>query len=833
MKKSDASAGSIVWLSTASAALAVALIVGLGFSYERQSRMAEVQAARREVLDDLAVLRSTLGGRLDANVDLVEGFAAALEAAPRIDAPSFDRAAVRLLAAGKEARAVSLAPGMRVSMVYPLQGNEAVIGRALRSHPPGVLGSGFVRGEGAIIGPVRLPHGEQTFLARAPIMRDDAVTGTPRFWGVVTAALVPERLYAESGLLDARDTLDLVLAREPEAGGAPEAFFGDPGVLSRDPEALTIPMAQGAWTLAATPAGGWPRPAANWWARALFGLVSVAVAGPLLAMSRIDASRRAKLELIRQREAELSRLSWRLEFALAASDVGVWDVDLASDELFWDDRAKAIFGQPGAAGPFGTEDWEGALHPDDRAWASAQADAAAKGDGKFATMYRVVLPDGAVRHIRDVATLYEGEDGVRRLVGLVWDVTADMEREAELQLRREEAEAATVAKSRFLAAMSHEIRTPMGGVLGILELMLADRLTPRQHERARIARASAEELLRLLNDVLDFSKLEAGKVQPAEEAVDVRGIVAEVVELMAAGAEQRGLAIGWTATDAVPARIVTDPMRLRQVLTNLVSNAAKFTEAGSVEVRLDYAPGAAEGAGRGADELVVEVADTGIGVPPAERERIFGHFEQADNSLTRRAGGSGLGLAISRRLVELLGGRIEALGRPGGGSVFRFTVRTRPAEETEGAGEPAEKPAPEPRLGGVAPMRVLVAEDNPTNQYLINAFLSAMGHSATTVGTGTEAVAAAAEGGFDVVLMDVQMPDMDGLAAARAIRRLPAPAGEVPIIALTANALPGDRELCLSQGMTDYLTKPLAATALRDALARAQARGAGARRGAA
>jgi CheY-like chemotaxis protein len=411
-----------------------------------------------------------------------------------------------------------------------------------------------------------------------------------------------------------------------------------------------------------------------------------------------------------------------------------------------------------------------------------------------------------------MASVYEAPDGRRRLVGMLWDVTADVEREQELDLRRREAEAATLAKSRFLAAMSHEIRTPMSGVLGLLGLMLDEPLPEKQRERAEIALASARGLLQILNDILDFSKLEAALIRLSEEETAVRPLFEEVVALMAPAAAEKGIALGCEVADAVPERVTIDAMRLRQVLTNLLSNATKFTEEGAISVRADFARRRGEG------RLCVEVSDTGIGIAAEQTGQVFEQFVQIDSSLSRRSGGTGLGLAIVKQLVELMGGEISVTSAPGKGSVFRFSIRARPCAAARSEDRAPAPGAAEPQ----PPLRVLLAEDNATNQYLISAFLQAAGHSLEAVGDGAAAVEAAAGGGFDVVLMDVQMPVLDGLAATRAIRALPGPAGRVPIVALTANAMSGDREECLEAGMDDYLAKPIEAAALAAALARAR-----------
>ena len=394
-------------------------------------------------------------------------------------------------------------------------------------------------------------------------------------------------------------------------------------------------------------------------------------------------------------------------------------------------------------------------------------------------------------------------------MGLVWDITEDVAREAELELRRIEAEAATVAKSQFLAAMSHEIRTPMNGVLGMLDLILASPLPLQQRERARIAQVSARSLLDILNDILDFSKVEAGEVRIGAESVAVRGVIREVIDLMRAGAEQKGLALTYEVARTVPEWIVSDPVRLRQILTNLISNAVKFTDAGWVRVSVAYRT----------ETLLVEVEDSGIGIGPEQRERIFDRFVQADSSLARRSGGTGLGLAISKHLVKLMGGEIAVRSIPGSGSTFSFSVA---APAGAAPAEAAEKRASEEFADApVRPMRILLAEDNATNQYLIATYLKAGGHAVTTVENGLDAVRAVRAGGFDALLMDVQMPRMDGPTAARAIRALPGPERAIPIIALTANAMPGDRESYLAAGMSDYVSKPVEIAALTAALRRA------------
>jgi two-component system, sensor histidine kinase len=378
------------------------------------------------------------------------------------------------------------------------------------------------------------------------------------------------------------------------------------------------------------------------------------------------------------------------------------------------------------------------------------------------------------------------------------------------------AEASAAAKSKFLAHMSHELRTPVHGVMGMLELVGRTEPGPQQQRYIETARRSAEALLGIINGILEISKIEAGKVELEQNPFDLHQLVREVAETFAEMAQGKGLRLTCTLPPNLPERLIGDPGRLRQILTNLIGNAVKFTEKGRVEVLAQPVTLDASSAFIG-----FEVSDTGIGIALDKQHHVFGAFAQADGSTTRRYGGTGLGLSIAKQLCELMGGSIELDSEPEQGSIFRFTARFGCPEPGTAAdlAAPLEAIVAEAPQDEVAGTRVLLVEDNPVNLEVALALLENSGCEVDTASNGIEALESYEAGEYGVIFMDCQMPEMDGFEAAAEIRRRELGSGRrVPIIALTASAIEGDREQCLAAGMDDYLPKPFTATQMRSAL---------------
>ncbi len=516
----------------------------------------------------------------------------------------------------------------------------------------------------------------------------------------------------------------------------------------------------------------------------------------------------------KQTEEELKKSATRLELATRAGGVGVWDYDVVNNHILWDEQMFVLYGIHKEDFAYDYGSWTAGLHPDDMQRCNEEIQMALWGDKEFNTEFRVCWPDGSVHDIRALASVQRDEIGQPlHMIGTNWDITLSKKAEAEIKeanrLLEEaaiqahtlavQAEAANVMKSQFLANMSHEIRTPMNGIMGFIELLNMSNLSNEQKDFIREAKSASEVLMHVINDILDFSKIEAGKLTIENINFQVRTAIEDAISLLVPKAAEKNIGLHMMIKSSVPEEVIGDPLRLRQILNNLVNNAVKFTESGEVSVTVDCIEEKNEIA-----LLKFEVKDTGIGIRQEELQNLFQPFNQADSTTTRKYGGTGLGLAICGKLVEMLNGNIGVASVLGEGSTFTFEVRFKIGKRSSGQSILFQK------LTGI---NVLTVDDHSSNLLIIGTYLKGVGckvFEAKDAGTAITTIInnAGTNNKIDVAILDYQMPGMSGYELATTLKTIPF-AKEIKLILLTSVTQKGEATRAREMGFAAYLSKPV------------------------
>lgn len=712
---------------------------------------------------------------------------------------------------------LQLAPDGIVQRIYPLEGHERALGHNLlkddrrRKEADLAIKSRKV----TVAGPFNLVQGGRAIVARNPVFLDadspylitqnsgdleHARQGDEQFWGYSSVLIYFDTVMSMTDLpnLEAQGYCFRLWRKHPDTG-AMDMLAGDENLPQDRVVSSEIRLPNATWLLdvaSKKPAVSQGQFWGQWLLNLVFALLLSAWCYNLLRRPKILAfqvAERTKALNKAQSQLRLAATAFESHEAITITDVKglILQVNTAFTRITGY-QSEEVVGKTNAVLHSGLHDaefyrsmWHGIRtkgHWDGEIWNKRK-------DGE---LYPAWLSISAVKGPTGETSHY---------VGHAVDISKRIHAEQELSVAKEKAETANRVKADFLAMMSHEIRTPLNGILGLLALLRDTRLDRTQQQYVETARESSKVLMTVINDVLDFSKIEAGKLELELSTVNTRELSNSVYEIMRPKAEAKGVAFEAVLDTEVPVSFLGDPGRLRQIMLNLVSNAIKFTDQGAIQLSLTATP---------VSELRFilrcQVSDTGIGIKPEDQTSLFEQFTTVDASFSRRYGGTGLGLSICKQLVELMHGKIGVNSTPNAGSTFWFEIEVDEALNYEGFSHASSIASVEETQGCT---RILLVEDVVANRMVARTVLEQAGHKVEEAANGFEALHWLQQSDFDLVLMDISMPDMDGLQATAAIRKLQEPQANVPIIAMTAHAMKGDRERFLQAGMDDYLTKPL------------------------
>ncbi|WP_294223377.1 response regulator [uncultured Shimia sp.] len=782
--------------------IALAVVVCFAVYVERNQTFITKQEQRTLAISETSRLRAQIEGYVNADIQLVRGMIAALSANLDMSQEEYSTLASQVMGTHQEFLNIALAPDLVVTRVYPYEPNKAALGLDYNQNEAQRAAAYRVRDSGKMVlaGPVNLVQGGTGFIGRFPVW--DTRNGQRRFWGVVAAVIDADGLYQQAGLLDGSLTVDVALIGKDGTGAEGDLFFGDPAVLDDSPILMDIQLPSGTWQMAARPQNGWAKTASDvWGTRIFFMFIGLLIFIPTFAAGRLSDTRRSAIDALKRRETELERLSL---VAKHASDSII--LSTPSGEIQW---VNAGFTRmTGYSSEEAVGQHVGALLNSENTnpeTIQEMINQRIQGN-RFHCQIVNRTKDGRDIWVgTNIFPIKDDDGNITMNIGIERDITRTKQYEKELAEAKLVAEKADRAKTDFLANMSHEIRTPMNGILGMADLLAESGISGEDRQCVDTIRDSGHALLKIINDILDLSRLESGKLEVSEVNFNLRHCIDSAVELLRHKATQKGISLTVDYEDDLPTEVRADNGRLRQIIVNLVGNAVKFTSEGGVRVLVKRDEASEYG-------IKVEVFDTGIGITEAQAEHIFDRFSQADAATTRAFGGTGLGLTISAMLARRMGGDIALCTEYDEGACFVATIDAKPA-----VGRPKkEAEAPTFASEHLEGARILLAEDNKTNRLLVQKYLAAFDVELIEVENGLQAVEFCKAYTPDVVLMDMSMPELDGVEATRIIRSLPIP--QPPIVALTANAFESDRDMCLEAGMDFFLSKPINKAHLLQAL---------------
>ena len=792
------------FISMAPAVMAIAGAIGVGFLLMEDARDKYLAETRSHLSQDLNLLRTRLEGEIGANLRLVGGLAAVISTDPGLSQKRFNDIAERLFTNRLQLRNIGAAPDLVLRYVYPLEGNEAAIGLDYRKNEKQRAAALTARDNGDLVlaGPLTLLQGGTGIIGRYPVFAKDK-DGNEFFWGLVSAVIDADKLYAAAGADPAALGYEFAIRGRDGKGLTGDVFFGSEAIFEDMPVVQQVNLPVGSWYLAGRPKGGWVVPESLYWNAWLpVSLIGMAIAIPLFGIGLFQERRRRDLEILAAQEKGLveakekaTEAEGQLRIALDAMNGAFVLYDRDMRMVICNQRFKELYPSVGEVMLPGAR-YEDIIRV--AANAGEVREAVGREEEWVALRMRQfrepgpafeqVLPDGRCIRIQDSRTPDGG------FLSFRVDIT-------ELKQRQEEAEAANRAKSGFLANMSHEIRTPLNGIVGLSRLLQRTELDEKQSDYARKIVSSSQILMGIVNDVLDFSKIEAGQLEIEATDFDLREIIEQVGGLAKDRADEKGLSFEIQMDPDMPVDLYGDPLRVGQILTNLCSNAVKFTKTGLV--KLSVRP---HQISKDRAELHFMVEDSGIGMTAAQQQKIFRPFAQADISTTRQFGGTGLGLSICLDLANRMGGRVWAESTPGKGSIFHvvlpFAVSILPQ-----------------RVGGLdverfEGWRVLVVDDNPTARLVMSGMLRPLGLDVAEAGSAAEAikeVSAARRVGapFNVIFMDWVMPGEDGVQATRDILAAVEDRDIPRIVLVTGANTKALGDDAREAGLSAVLTKPL------------------------